>query len=441
MNTLEIKKSTLQTLLRLQERARNAANTEELSFIITNETKNLIEFRQAVLWTSRKGIRALSGVSIVRKDAPFVQWVNQLSHKVARKIEAPLLITANSLSKNDSADWNEWLPPNGIALPFLFQKGRYNGLLLLTRESPWNDHDIKILSHAVDAYSHAWALAEHPRSGIDVMGSKRILLWPAVLTIIFLVFSVPVPLTVLAPAEIVPIKPLVVRAPLSGVVEKVFVQPNQFVKPGDVIFSLDKSELHYRLQVAKKTLETSKTRHIQASQQALYDQKKREQLPILLGRVKENEAEVLFLEERLSRIIVTAKQSGVAIINNPNEWTGRPVALGERVVLIADPDKIEVEAWISISDVIQFPNNSKVRVFLNSNPLKPLNAKLRELAFEAIQQPDGTLAHRARAVLDSNNYAPRIGQRGTARIHGERVPLFFWVFRRPLASIRAKFGL
>ena len=49
MITLDIDKSDLQTLLQLQERARNAENIEELGFIITNETKNLIDFRQAAL--------------------------------------------------------------------------------------------------------------------------------------------------------------------------------------------------------------------------------------------------------------------------------------------------------------------------------------------------------------------------------------------------------
>ena len=97
MNAPEIKKSNLQALLRLQERARNAENIQELAFILTNETKVLVEFRQAILWTTRKVVRALSCVSVVEKDAPFVQWVNQLSAQIVKKIDTPLVISPDTL--------------------------------------------------------------------------------------------------------------------------------------------------------------------------------------------------------------------------------------------------------------------------------------------------------------------------------------------------------
>jgi hypothetical protein len=30
--------------------------------------------------------------------------------------------------------------------------------------------------------------------------------------------------------------------------------------------------------------------------------------------------------------------------------------------------------------------------------------------------------------------------KGTAKLHGERVPLAFWILRRPLAALRASIG-
>jgi multidrug efflux pump subunit AcrA (membrane-fusion protein) len=44
--------------------------------------------------------------------------------------------------------------------------------------------------------------------------------------------ALPVHLTVLAPGELVAAQPVVLRAPLDGVIDKVHVQPNQMVRKG-----------------------------------------------------------------------------------------------------------------------------------------------------------------------------------------------------------------
>ena len=82
-----------------------------------------------------------------------------------------------------------------------------------------------------------------------------------------------------------------------------------------------------------------------------------------------------------------------------------------------------------------------MRVFLNSDPLNALDANLNYLAYEASLRPEGFLAHRVRATLTADSKIPRIGQRGTARIHGKKVPIFFWIMRRPFSLIRTTFGL
>jgi hypothetical protein len=65
---------------------------------------------------------------------------------------------------------------------------------------------------------------------------------------------------------------------------------------------------------------------------------------------------------------------------------------------------------------------------------------VRTVAYEAISRPDGTLAHRVRAILAETDHRPRLGVKGTARIDGERVPLIWWLFRRPLTVVRQTLG-
>ena len=50
-------------------------------------------------------------------------------------------------------------------------------------------------------------------------------------------------------------------------------------------------------------------------------------------------------------------------------------------------------------------------------------------------------AYRVTAELIDNDVPPRIGLRGTAKIFGEEVKLFFFLFRKPIIFVRQTLGL
>ena len=58
----------------------------------------------------------------------------------------------------------------------------------------------------------------------------------------------PIRLTVLAPAEVVPAEPFLVRSPLDGVIDHFDVRPNQTVAVGDKLFDLDTTTLRAKVQ-------------------------------------------------------------------------------------------------------------------------------------------------------------------------------------------------
>ena len=80
---------------------------------------------------------------------------------------------------------------------------------------------------------------------------SRTVLTVAVAVLVFGAMWIPVRQSVLAPAEIVPLEPTVVRAPLDGVVERIVVQPNQDVAAGEVLLTLDPTQIRNRLDVAR----------------------------------------------------------------------------------------------------------------------------------------------------------------------------------------------
>ena len=249
----------------------------------------------------------------------------------------------------------------------------------------------------------------------------------------------PVRLTVLAQGELVPASPTVVRAPLDGVIDVFHVQPNQKVQAGQALFSFDEIVIQSRLEVAMQALATAETDYRQTSQLALSDARSKSQLGLLVGKVEERRAEIDFLKEQLTRARVVSPQAGMVLMDDPSEWIGKPVATGERILRLAALDDVEVEAWVPIADAIRFEPDAEVSLYLSASPLAPVSARLRYMAHDAVQRPDGTFAYRVRATL-TDKTSHRVGLKGTAKLQGGWAPLAYWALRRPLATLRAFIG-
>jgi len=131
----------------------------------------------------------------------------------------------------------------------------------------------------------------------------------------------------------------------------------------------------------------------------------------------------------------------VAVFSSQDEWRGRPVQVGERVMLIADPSLIDVTVYMPPDDAIELEPGAKVELLLHVNPLSPLDAKIERASYEATQTPDGNLAYVVRAELEPGQGLPRIGLRGTAKVYAGRVSLGYYLLRKPLAFMRRTLGL
>ena len=157
--------------------------------------------------------------------------------------------------------------------------------------------------------------------------------------------------------------------------------------------------------------------------------------------MKQQEAEIKYLNEVILRMSVSSPVHGAVIIDDPQSWAGRPVRLGEKIISLADQKEVEIEAWLSISDAIELPVGSLIRVYLNAAPLSPIEGALRIFSYEAEKKMADTYSYRIRGRILNKDKLPRLGLRGTARIEGEKVSLFYWVFRRPISFFRQFFGI
>lgn len=251
---------------------------------------------------------------------------------------------------------------------------------------------------------------------------------------------IPVTGSMLAPAEMVPAHPVVVRAPQEGVVERIYVRPNDPVREHQPLFDLDATTLAGKPDIARQSQATAAAEYRQAVQAQVFDSKAKAQVAILAGRVEEKAAEVGWLESQIERIRVKTPQAGLAVFDDPSEWLGRPVMVGEKVMVVADETDTEIEAWLPVAEAGDARPGARLTLFLNTTPLDPVRAVVRTIAYEATVRPNGTPAHRLRATLAEGQAKPRLGLKGTARIDGDRMPLVWWLFRRPLTAVRQSVG-
>ncbi|MBF0158839.1 MAG: HlyD family efflux transporter periplasmic adaptor subunit [Magnetococcales bacterium] len=436
-------------LLDLSRRARQASSQEELHFLLVNGSHELTPYRQAVLWSNVKGVQALSGVVQMEANAPYVHWLTVLCHSLSSGGQQPRLCCARDMPDAVASAWDEWLPEYGVWLPLARSTTEVApcvGALLLVREVSWQDYELLLLTEWLEIWRHAC----HARVMNEQRFSGQIVRWlrdrisrKATATIGIAVIVglawLPVPMSVLAPGELVPANPSVIRAPLEGVIEHFFVQPNATVQSGSPLFLLDQSTLRSRLEIATQAMITAEAEYRQSAQLAVSETRSKGLLAPLTGKIEERKAEVDYLRDQLERCRVVAPHDGLALFDDPHEWIGRPVTVGERVMRVAMMDDVEVEAWLGVGDAIPLASDRVMSLHLNATPLDPVPFTIRYVAHDAVQRPDGSYAYRVRARLVEPT-RHRVGLKGTARLTGEQVTIGYWIMRRPWAVIRQMLG-
>lgn len=423
--------------LQLEHQARAAKNIDSLAYALANDGQGLFGYRHAALLIAGK-VRALTGVSVVEPNAPFVAFVEHAARQLlaqGRSAQAQV-INAESLDKQSLADWQSLSAAAVFWLPLLDKQQQPFGGLWIAREQPWTDAEHVLLTHLGDAYSHAW-LALQP-------GKPWRLRWPrkkiiGALLAAVLLLLLPVRQSVLAPAEVVPLGGQVVAAPLDGVIAEFLVKPNQAVSKGDILLRFDATSIKAQADVAERSLNVAEAELKANSQRAFADADSSARIDLFAARVEQKRAERDYARELLARSEVRAERDGIAVFADAQRWIGKPVQTGERLMEIAAPDQAELRIELAVGDALDFKSGTEVALFLDSDPLNRHAAHLQRIAYEAQSTSSGQLAYRLDAEFAEA--PPRIGLRGTAKLFGERTPLALYLLRRPLAALRQTIGL
>ena len=434
-------------LLEFQRKLQHCKSLRELNFVVVNDSFSVLQYDQAVIWQydlrSQVSIEAVSGLAEVAPEAPYVQWLARAAVHFSESPGQPVVVSALAdLPDALAEDGAEWAPDQLIHCALLNPEGAVLGGLLFARDEPFEEIDRAVaqwMSAATGFTLWAWRRDYRPvQRWLRRTSTKRLLLGAALAAA--LLSFVPVRLSALAQAEITPVRPYPITAPVEGVVDSIKVQPNQIVAADEPLVVLNDTTTRNKLAVAVKALDIAKADLQRAINKSFTDDQSKGELNLLDARVREKVAEVAFLSEMLDRYSISAPQGGLAIFADAEEWRGRPVQPGERIMVVADPSMVEVTVYVPPEDAVQLELGSEVSMFLNVDPLSPLKAKIVQTSYETITMPDNSLAYVVKAQLGPGAL-PRIGLRGTAKVYAEEVSLGYYLMRKPILFLRKSLGL
>jgi multidrug resistance efflux pump len=435
--------ASLQLLLQIERDIRRATTTEELGFCIVNELRKAVGARQCYILDVRDRkmvLQAVSSLSAIDRSAPLVRWIEGRlkALQTGRPFPGALRLNIKDGEKFDDA-MNAFPFPEGMITALKGLDGRDRAWVLSVRETPFLEGDGMLQQRLTDTCSHAWNALEGRKRAMRFVLRKPIIA-ASLIALSALLMTLPVPMTALAPAEVVPMDPAVISAPMDGSVEKVMVDPNQSVKVGDILFQYVDTQTRGALEIAERDVSVAEARLKQATQMAFVDPLAKRDLAVARSELHLKKAEFTYARDMHERTVVRAPRDGITVFADKRDWMGRPVQTGQRIMEIADPAKTQFRLQIPADDALIANAGAKVRIFMDSDPLSPLSAELIQAAPLAKPTDSGAIAFRAEARLPGEAAMPPLGHRGTAQITGDNVSLGFYLFRRPLAALRQKTG-
>ncbi|MFK8332902.1 efflux RND transporter periplasmic adaptor subunit [Pseudomonas sp. BJa5] len=430
----------------LRDRALAADSLNALAFSIANDPYALLQYHQALVFQQQGPnlvLSCVSGLGRPSEDSPYLVWLQRAIRWVAAQLEddKPRWLARDAVTPppDIEEDWAEWWPTGLWCIPLHDREGQRLGLVLFLLDNPPAPALEPVFDGLWRTWAHCWAGFARQRRLTRWRPSKRQVL--LALGIGLALLLVPVRQTALAPAEIVSREAMIISSPIDGVIERMQVRPNQPVDKDTLLFSLDETTLRSRAEVLGKEVAVADAELAAASQRAFDNPQSKSELTLLNGRVQQRRAELAAVRAQLQRTQVRSPRAGVAVYSDPNDWLGKPVSTGERILLIAEPKQPAMLIQLPVADAIALEPGAEVTLFLTAYPLTPLKGKVLETSYQARANEEGVVAYRLLASIDGQPEHARLGLHGTARLYGERVVLGYYLLRRPFAALRAWSGL
>jgi hypothetical protein len=172
-NQIDPRLQKLLTLATLLKNARHRKKRPELSFMMVNQTFNLVNYRHCIFWKHQDGkatLDAASGLVQLDPDAPYSIWMRKVVEFLVKthapemtglekeKGEDPFArsfpLTPQTYTGPEADQWRKWSSANALFMPMKDLAGHIRYGLWIDRDEPFTEQDRALLEDICDGYAH-----------------------------------------------------------------------------------------------------------------------------------------------------------------------------------------------------------------------------------------------------------------------------------------------
>ncbi len=454
---LDQRTQKLLTLLALSKEVRFKGDISSLQFMMVNETHHLLPYRQAVFWKKQGTavkIQTVSGLAQIDSNGAYVLWLQALLTRLIKqkekKLEGPqsktaFLISVEDLSDEDRKHWEEYSSAHALLVLMLDHQFKIQCGLWLDRDKEFSEMERVLLSDLSVAYGFGYeALKERKEKNTQFLTRiyksenkyKKYILGALVIASLF-----PVRLKITAPMEIVPRQPFIISVPYDGVMRDITVEPNQSVEAGQVVAVMENTAIENQALMAGQELNVVRSALDKTTRESIVNAEKKAELNSLLAQMRTKEMARGQAQDMLEKSQIIAPKDGVVIFSDANDWRGKPVRTGERIMLLSDPFETEILVRVPIDSMLKINTDIPLSYYLGVSPFRSHKAEIISIGYQATPDPDGLLTYKIRARFKQNTGTQRVGWTGTAKLYGDWTIYGYAIARKPLAALRKLTGL
>lgn len=430
-------------------KALSAKTFEALKFILLNDTIHLIRYNRAILWSLESTVPkpvGFSGQTKFKNASEMVEQLTLLAKNIPNK-ERPQQLTREGfphLKETWNAVEGEAQDSLVIWFPIKIREELKYGLWVekwkaVQGELPSQEALDLCATFLMPAYG--FIMEKYVKRNIFTKLAKPSTYLSLAAALLLLLFLVRIPLRIVAPCEVIPENPYVITAPLEGIIEEIVVKPGELVKKGNILFEYDKRAPMHELRMAEKQVAMVQSEVNRAMTLGNVDKKSLAEVVILKAKLEREKVNLDYAKHQAELLHFRSPIDGVVIFDNPEEWQGRPVKIGEKILTISDPEQSRIRVWLQEHDNINLDLNTPISIFLNINPIKSYQANLIYVANEATLSDKKVPSFIAEADWVDKPKDVKLGLTGNAILYGERVTLFYFIMRKPWGTIRNFLGI
>lgn len=263
---------------------------------------------------------------------------------------------------------------------------------------------------------------------------SRVWFYAVVLGALTGIGSIPFPYTVSCKAVCEPSVRRFVAAPFEARLAKVHVVSGQSVKQGDVLITLDGSDLRSELAGLRAEAAQAQQRLLAALSRGDHSQAEFERL-----ETEHMAREIDLITRRQQELEIRAPRDGIIVTGDLERSEGMRLSMGDQLFEIASLDRLIAEIAIPESEVNHVGEQAQVNIQLDAAPGRDGASKITKIHLRS-ELRDNASVFIAEAELDNSDGLLRPGMNGTTRVSAGNHAIAWILFHRPANQLRRWVG-